>query len=109
LELAGQTAYDAVFLDVQMPGMDGFELCKRLHETERNREVPVVFITSQNDFEARAKSTDAGGCDLIGKPFLTFEVTLKALTLVLKSRLAKATVKVSLPETEAAPALALAT
>jgi CheY-like chemotaxis protein len=111
LELAAQTAYDAIFLDIQMPGMDGFELCKRLHETERNREVPVVFITCQNDFEARAKSTDAGGCDLIGKPFLTFEVTLKALTLVLRARLAGKTVaKIPVIEkTAPAPALALAT
>jgi CheY-like chemotaxis protein len=110
LELADQTAYDAIFLDIQMPGMDGFELCKRLHATERNRDVPVVFITCQNDFEARAKSTDAGGCDLIGKPFLTFEVTLKALTLVLKSRLEKkAPAEVPAIQTEPAPELALAT
>jgi len=110
LELAAQTAYDAVFLDIQMPGMDGFEVCRRLHETERNREVPVVFITCQNDFEAQAKSADAGGCDLIGKPFLTFEVTLKALTLALGARLAGKTVaKLSARETECAPALALAT
>ncbi len=110
LELAAQTAYDAIFLDVQMPGMDGFELCKRLHETERNREVPVVFITCQNDFEARVKSTDAGGCDLISKPFLTFEVTLKALTLALRGRVAGKTVaNVPVLTTERAPALALAT
>ncbi|HVV01306.1 MAG TPA: hypothetical protein VHH88_08070, partial [Verrucomicrobiae bacterium] len=50
----------------------------------------VVFITCQSDFEAREKSNLAGGCDLIGKPFLTFEVTLKALTLVLKNRATRA-------------------
>ena len=52
---AGQ-AYDVIFLDVQMPGMDGFELCKKIHETNVNRATPIVFVTVENDFDARAKS-----------------------------------------------------
>lgn len=87
LPLCEKSTYDAVFLDVQMPGMDGFELCTKIHETAANRTTPVVFVTCQSDFEARAKSTLAGGHDLMGKPFLTFEITLKALTLVLRGRL----------------------
>ncbi len=80
-------AYDVIFLDVQMPGMDGFELCKKIRDTELNRNAPVVFVTGQSDFDARAKSTLSGGNDLMGKPFLTFEVTVKALTLALQGRL----------------------
>ena len=87
LALAKEHLYDAIFLDVQMPGMDGFETCSRIHETETNRATPVVFVTCLGDFEARAKSTRVGGHELIAKPFLTFEVTLKALTLVLEGRL----------------------
>jgi CheY-like chemotaxis protein len=87
LARASRQAYDVIFLDVQMPGMDGFELCTKIRETVPNRTTPVVFVTQQSDFDARCKSTLSGGNDLMGKPFLTFEVTVKALTLALHGRL----------------------
>jgi CheY-like chemotaxis protein len=87
LALATKHSYDVIFLDVQMPGMDGFEVCSRIHDTTPNRTTPVVFVTMHSDFEARAKSTLCGGNDLIAKPFLTFEITVKALTLALRTRL----------------------
>lgn len=87
LALAEETEYDLIFLDVQMPGMDGFELCSRIHATARNRTTPIVFVTCQSDFEARAKSSLTGGQDLVGKPFMAAELSLKALTLVLRRRL----------------------
>jgi CheY-like chemotaxis protein len=87
LKLAEHQAYDTVFLDVEMPGLDGFEVCTRIHQFESNRLTPVVFVTSHSDFESRAKSTSSGGRDLIAKPFLSAEITLKALTLVFRGRL----------------------
>jgi CheY-like chemotaxis protein len=87
LDQASQQAYDVIFLDVQMPGMDGFELCTKIHDTAPNRTTPVVFVTGVTDFDARAQSVLSGGNDLMGKPFLTFEVTVKALTLGLQGRL----------------------
>jgi CheY-like chemotaxis protein len=87
LALAARQAYDVIFLDVQMPGMDGFELCTKIRETVPNRTTPVVFVTSQSDFDARTQSTLSGGNDLMGKPFLIFEVTVKSLTLALRGRL----------------------
>lgn len=87
LAKASQQAYDVIFLDVQMPDMDGFELCTKIRDTVPNRTTPVVFVTGVNDFDARAKSVLSGGNDLMGKPFLTFEVTVKALTLGLRGRL----------------------
>jgi len=89
MALAERHVYDAIFLDVQMPGMTGFELCSAIHDTKLNRNTPVVFVTSQSDFGARANSSLCGGIDLIGKPFLSFEITVKALTLALRGRLAK--------------------
>jgi CheY-like chemotaxis protein len=89
LALAAERAYDVVFLDVQMPGMDGYEVCTRVHGTAPNSTTPVVFVTCHSDFEARAQSMLCGGNDLIGKPFLTFEITVKALTLALQARLSK--------------------
>jgi DNA-binding response OmpR family regulator len=87
MALVSNIRYDAIFLDVQMPGMDGFETCTKIHATELNRATPVVFVTCQSDFDARAKSTLSGGIDLIGKPFLTFEITVKALTIAFRGRL----------------------
>jgi CheY-like chemotaxis protein len=87
LSLASRHAYDLIVLDVQMPGMDGFELCAKIHEAAPNRTTPVVFVTSLRDFEARANSILCGGRDLIAKPFLTFELAVKALTLVAGERL----------------------
>lgn len=87
LGMATRHSYDVIFLDVQMQGMDGFELCSKIHETSANQSTPVVFVTCLNDFDAHAQSVLTGGSDLLGKPFLTFEITVKALTLALGRRL----------------------
>lgn len=86
LAMATQYAYDVVFLDIEMPGMDGFEVCTKVHELERNQATPVVFVTSHHDFDSRAKSAMVGANDLMAKPFLAFEIALKALTLVVRTR-----------------------
>jgi CheY-like chemotaxis protein len=87
LALAAQHPYDVIFLDVEMPGMDGFELCSKIRETVPNRTTPVIFVTCHTDFDSRAQSILVGGNDFIAKPFLTFEITVKALTAALGSRL----------------------
>jgi CheY-like chemotaxis protein len=87
LELAERQTYDAIFLDVEMPGLDGFEVCTKIHKLGMNKVTPVVFVTSHSDFDSRAKSTSSGGRDLIAKPFLSAEITLKAITLLFRARL----------------------
>jgi two-component system sensor histidine kinase BarA len=89
LALAKEKMFDAVFMDVEMPGMDGFAACLRIRQTEANRDTPVVFVTGHSDFKARSQSTISGGCDLIAKPFLPAEVRVKALTFVMRGRLHK--------------------
>jgi CheY-like chemotaxis protein len=93
LAQASMIAYDVIFLDIQMPNMDGFELCSKIRETSLNRHTPIVFVTCHSDLDARARSNLCGGTDLIGKPFLTFEITVKALTLALRARLEKRKLK----------------
>jgi DNA-binding response OmpR family regulator len=87
LKLLEKNEYDLVFLDVDMPGINGFELCAKLRAMPQHHKTPVVFVTSLNDFENRASSTVAGGNDFIGKPFLFIELTVKALIHVLRNRL----------------------
>jgi DNA-binding response OmpR family regulator/HPt (histidine-containing phosphotransfer) domain-containing protein len=85
-KMATENAYDLIFLDVQMPGMDGFELCTKIRALPVNKTTPIIFVTSLTDFKSRAKSSLSGGTDLIAKPFMFIELTVKALTHVLRSR-----------------------
>jgi DNA-binding response OmpR family regulator len=88
VDLLAQRKWDLIFLDVDMPGMNGFELCTRLRSFARNKSTPVVFVTSLTDFESRANSTMSGGNDLIAKPFLFMELAVKALVYLMRGRLA---------------------
>jgi CheY-like chemotaxis protein len=87
LQLLTTEDFDLVFLDVDMPNMNGFELCAKLRALPHHKKTPVVFVTSLNDFDSRANSTMAGGNDFIGKPFLFIELTVKALIHVMRNRL----------------------
>jgi len=87
LQLLEENEFDLVFLDVDMPGMTGFELCAKLRALPQHRKTPVVFVTSLNDFDSRTSSTMAGGNDFIGKPFLFIELTVKALIHVMRNKL----------------------
>ena len=83
-----QNRFDLVFLDVDMPGMNGFELCAKLHDLPMHKKTPVIFVTGLNAFENRAPSMMSGGNDLIAKPFLFVELAVKALVFTLRQRLA---------------------
>jgi len=84
---ATEKYYDVVFMDIQMPGIDGLEACAQIRKTKKNGDTPVVFVTIRSDFATRAESTLKGGNDLIAKPFLMFEITVKALTYAMRKRL----------------------
>ncbi|MGN6735462.1 MAG: response regulator [Candidatus Binatia bacterium] len=76
--------FDLIFLDVEMPGQTGLELCVKIRGIEPNRTTPIVFVTSHSDFGSRAQSTLSGGNDFIAKPFLLVELAVKALTWLFK-------------------------
>jgi CheY-like chemotaxis protein/HPt (histidine-containing phosphotransfer) domain-containing protein len=86
-DLLAETNFDLIFLDVDMPGMSGYELCAKLRQLPAHRKTPVVFVTSLTDFESRANSTMSGGTDFIAKPFQFIELAVKALVCVLRGRL----------------------
>jgi DNA-binding response OmpR family regulator len=85
--LLAENRFDLIFLDVDMPGMNGYELCTKLRELPAHKKTPVVFVTSLTDFESRANSMMSGGNDFIAKPFLFIELAVKALVYVLRGRL----------------------
>jgi DNA-binding response OmpR family regulator len=86
LDLLSQNKFDLIFLDVDMPGMNGFELCTKLRTMPAHKKTPVVFVTGFTDFENRANSTMSGGNDFIAKPFLFIELAVKALLYILRGR-----------------------
>jgi len=86
LKLLEENRFDLILLDVQMPGLNGFELCAQLHDTRANATTPVIFLTALNDFETRTRSTLSGGIDFIGKPVMLVELAVKALTHVLRAQ-----------------------
>ena len=67
LWMAGATDYDAILLDVMLPGIDGFEVCRRLRRSEVWS--PVLMLTARDAVEDRVKGLDAGADDYLMKPF----------------------------------------
>lgn len=87
LKMLTEASFDLIFLDVDMPGMTGFELCTRIRSLPRYKKTPVVFVTSLTGFESRANSTMSGGNDFIAKPFIFVELAVKALIYVIRARM----------------------
>ena len=90
LKLLEENRFDLVFLDADMPGLNGLEVCKRLYAMPSNKTTPVVFVTGLTDFETQAQSALSGGTDLIAKPIVLIELAVKALIHLLRGRLAAA-------------------
>jgi CheY-like chemotaxis protein len=86
LTLLRENQFDLIFLDAEMPEMNGFELCAELRKTATNKAAPVIFVTSLTNFEVRAQSSLAGANDLIAKPFLMMELAVKSLTYLLRPK-----------------------
>lgn len=68
LEFCRQTPPDLLLLDVMMPDMDGLEVCARLKQEELTADIPVLFVTAQNDAGEESRALLAGGMDFISKP-----------------------------------------
>jgi DNA-binding response OmpR family regulator len=66
--------FDLVLLDIMMPGMDGYEVCRRIKENLSTRHIPVIFLTARTETDDIVKGFDAGGSDYVTKPFKTPEL-----------------------------------
>jgi PAS domain S-box-containing protein len=69
-----------ILLDVRMPEMDGFEVCKRLKQDERTRDIPIIFISALQGVQDRVRGFNVGGVDFISKPFQEQEVLARVRT-----------------------------
>jgi two-component system, sensor histidine kinase and response regulator len=80
LKLVGLNNFDCILLDVMMPGMDGFEVCRLLKQNPRTTEIPVIFLTAKNDQESVLKGFQLGAQDYVTKPFSSPELIIRVKT-----------------------------
>ena len=80
LEAARHAPPDLILLDIHMPEMDGFEVCRRLKAEEALDEIPVLFISALTETKDKIHAFDAGGVDYITKPFQVEEVLARVRT-----------------------------
>ncbi len=74
LSVAQNEAIDVILLDIMMPEMDGYEVCRHLKAQEVTRDIPILFLSALNDTFDKVKAFEAGGVDYITKPFQAEEV-----------------------------------
>ncbi len=97
------TLPDLILLDIKMPGMDGFEVCRLIKSVERTRDIPVIFISVLGGEHDKVKAFQAGGVDYIAKPFYPEEVLarvehqlrLRELTERLEQKISERTVELT--------------
>lgn len=80
---------DLVLCDVTMEGMDGFTFCRKVRENDKYRAIPFVFVTAKNTMEDKSMALDAGGDDIITKPFDVNDLLLKVKALIKRTAIYK--------------------
>lgn len=87
LRSAARAQPDLILLDVMMPGLDGYEVCRRLKADPKTAEIPVIFITANDQLEGLVEGFEVGGVDYIHKPFRDREVLMRVRNILLTRRL----------------------
>lgn len=82
LNSAFSKKFDLILLDIKMPGIDGYEVCKRLKENPSTEHIPIIFLSALDDIEAVTKAFKLGGADYISKPFNGLELQARVHTQV---------------------------
>ena len=80
LKIAKKTLPDLILLDIQMPGMTGYEVCEQLKANDKTRQIPVIFISALSEVFDKVKAFSVGGVDYITKPFQAEEVLARVET-----------------------------
>ena len=82
LQIAARTPPDLVLLDIMMPGMDGYEVCRRLREMPETADVPIMFLSSLEEVRNKTRGFEAGANDYLTKPFEMLEVKARVRSLL---------------------------
>jgi DNA-binding response OmpR family regulator len=87
LTVLEDNTFNLIFLDINLAGHSGFDLCTKVRQLEDHRKTPIVFLTGAATFQNRAQSSLSGGNDFVGKPFNLLELGVKALVWIFKGQL----------------------
>src|SRR6187401_1948341 len=82
LQNAARTPPDLVLLDIVMPGLDGYEVCRRLRAMPETAEVPIMFLSSLEEVQNKTKGFEVGANDYLTKPFEMLEVKARVRSLL---------------------------
>jgi sigma-B regulation protein RsbU (phosphoserine phosphatase) len=82
LQIAARTPPDLVLLDIMMPGMDGYEVCRRLRAMKETAEVPIMFLSSLEEVQNKTRGFEVGANDYLTKPFEMLEVKARVRSLL---------------------------
>lgn len=85
LHLASTGHYDLIVLDIMLPGIDGYQVCKRLREDGRN-EVPILMLTARDALDDRLQGLQAGADDYLIKPFALSELVARIEAILRRSQ-----------------------
>ena len=80
LNFTGEQKPDLILLDIMMPDLNGFEVCRMLKEDNMTRDVPIIFLTAKNDYDDITKAFEVGAVDFIIKPFNLVELNARLKT-----------------------------
>lgn len=80
LELIGREMPDLVLLDIMMPGISGYDVCRKLKADEKTEDIPIIFLTAMSDIKSKTQAFEAGAIDYITKPFEIMEVKARVQT-----------------------------
>ena len=78
----GSREFDLILLDVMMPGMSGFEVCRQLKSEARTADIPIIFLTAKSDIESVVKGFELGASDYLTKPFNIQELMARVRTQI---------------------------
>ncbi len=81
------TPPDLILLDIMMPGMDGYTVCKELKASAKTKDIPVIFISALNETLDKVKAFEVGGIDYITKPFQELEVLARVSNQLMQRQL----------------------
>ena len=89
IKKAKEVKPDLILLDIQMPGMNGIEVCKVLKKDERTHDIPVIFVTASTDNDTLKEAFESGGTDYVRKPLNKIELLARIKSVLLHRKMEK--------------------
>ena len=77
LKLVTEHDFDLILLDIMMPDMNGFDVCKKIKDNKKSKRIPIIFLSGKDSSQDIEQAYECGGIDYVVKPFITIELITK--------------------------------